>query len=382
MKKLLTVLFTLITLSSFAQDSTAAITPDGQKLGKLLDSTHLDRLWLKGYTVNWLTGVSLSKTSSTETHCSAFAAAFADNLGVYLLRPPQHSQTLLANAQCIWLTDSCTQYGWQKVATALEAQNAADSGYLVVIGYQNPDPYASGHIAVARPDVKSLTLLQAEGPQEAQSGDTNAISISEKLGFSAHPLAFPNGVIYYRHNVNWDSLTLPVSLKDFAATSEGNSVNVSWSTATELNTSHFTVQHSTDGSYFTDIVSVKAIGRGANKYEFTDESPANGINYYRLQSVDKDGAVAFSKIVSASLTINDSRFTIYPNPAKDNVTIKGSHIASVQVIDNSGRVVKVVTLKDATNPTMSVSNLPAGVYHLRIITTEGNVSSAAMMVND
>ena len=175
---------------------------------------------------------------------------------------------------------------------------------------------------------------------------------------------------------------VPVTLTSFTARANNKTVQTNWQTAVELNTDHFVIQHSTDGTSFTDIGTVKAIGRGANKYEFTDESPANGINYYRLQSVDKDGAVAFSKIVSASLTINDSRFTIYPNPAKDNVTIKGSHIASVQVIDNSGRVVKVFTLKDATNPTMSVNNLPAGMYHLRIITTEGNVSSAAMMVND
>jgi len=382
MKKLLFIFSAFITLSSFAQNTTTAITSNGQRLVKLLDSTHLDRLWRRGYTIDWLTGVGLSKTSSSATHCSAFAAAFAYHLGIYILRPPQHSQTLLANAQCIWLTDSCTQCGWKKVATALEAQNAADSGYLVVIGYQSPNANTSGHIAVVRPDVKTLTLLQAEGPQEAQSGDTNSVSIPEKIGFSAHPLAFPNGVIYYRHNINWDSLTLPVTIKEFTATNEGNNIRVSWSTATELNASHFILQHSKDGNSYTEIGTVNAIGTGANDYSFVDNNPDNGSNYYRLVSVDKDGATSYSKVVSASLTINHlSLITVYPNPARDFVTIKGNNIASVQVIDNRGRVVKIVLLHDATNPTLSVSNIAAGLYHLRIVTTDGKVSSIAIMVN-
>jgi len=74
------------------------------------------------------------------------------------------------------------------------------------------------------------------------------------------------------------------------------------------------------------------------------------------------------------------QFTVYPNPAKENVTISGNHIASVQVVDNIGRVVKVISLKDATNPTLSVSSLPAGAYHLRIQTTDGVVSSNQLII--
>jgi len=53
----------------------------------------------------------------------------------------------------------------------------------------------------------------------------------------------------------------------------------------------------------------------------------------------------------------------------------------VQVVDNIGRVVKTVTLKDATNPTLSVGGLPKGVYHLRVQTIDGKVSGANLMVS-
>ena len=176
--------------------------------------------------------------------------------------------------------------------------------------------------------------------------------------------------------------TVPVTLNSFEAEKKDKAVQLNWQTATELNTSHFIIQRSTDGSSFTDIGTVKAIGSGANSYSFTDCPPApqKGVLYYRLQMVGKDGSLSFSKIVSASLAINDSRFTIYPNPAKDNVTIKGNHISSVQVIDNMGRVVKGVSLKDASDPVLSVSSLAAGVYHVRIQTTDGNVSGNQLMI--
>ena len=59
--------------------------------------------------------------------------------------------------------------------------------------------------------------------------------------------------------------------------------------------------------------------------------------------------------------------------------MKGYNIASVQVIDNIGRVVKIVNLKDATNPTLSVNGLQAGVYHLRILTSDGKASAVGMV---
>ena len=172
---------------------------------------------------------------------------------------------------------------------------------------------------------------------------------------------------------------LPVSIKAFTVSIDGNHSVLNWATATELNTSHFNVQHSTDGSNFSNIGNVKAIGNGANSYQFTDKSPANGTNYYRLQSVDKDGSYTYSKVVSALFTINNSPLTIYPNPAKDNITINGNHIASIQVLDNMGRLVSVQSVKDATNPSIAVASLPAGVYHLRIQTTDGSMNTIAFI---
>ena len=92
----------------------------------------------------------------------------------------------------------------------------------------------------------------------------------------------------------------------------------------------------------------------------------------------KETAGRYSLVFKQS-TVDRLPITVYPNPAKSVVTVKGNHIASVQVIDNLGRVVKVVSAKDAMNPAISVNGLPAGVYQLKIQSTDGKVSSIGMV---
>jgi len=84
-------------------------------------------------------------------------------------------------------------------------------------------------------------------------------------------------------------------------------------------------------------------------------------------------------LASAQFTTHYSPLTAYPNPVKDALTINGNHISFLQVIDNLGRVVAVKSFHDATNPTITVSNLLAGIYHLRIQTTDGNLSGVGFV---
>ena len=178
--------------------------------------------------------------------------------------------------------------------------------------------------------------------------------------------------------------TLPVSLNNFIGTASNNNILLKWQTSTEINNSHFIVQHSINGNSFTDIGSVNAIGSGANGYQFTDNNPTNGINYYRLKSIEKGGSFTYSKIVSAKLSTIDSRLStisVFPNPAKSSVTINGNHIASVQVFDNMGRVLKVVSFKDASNPTLSLSEMATGIYNLRVKFIDGNFRRVGFVIN-
>jgi hypothetical protein len=183
------------------------ITAAGHHLAEILDSSNVESLWLSHEHVNWETGEpdrgGEDEGPGFHTHCSAFAASMAKRLGVYLLRPPEHSQRLLANAQAKWLaSDDGKSKGWLELRDAHEAQAEANRGNMVIVVFANPDNRRPGHIAIVRPAEKSLFALEHDGPQIIQAGQHNHTSTVVRIGFANHPGAFPDGVRYYKHELD------------------------------------------------------------------------------------------------------------------------------------------------------------------------------------
>lgn len=184
------------------------ISARGRRLEAVLDGMNVESLWLANEHVNWETGQPDKGPDydgpGRSTHCSAFAAAVSKKLGVYMLRPPDHGQVLLANAQTEWFrTEKGRQAGWRAVGSAEQAQTLANEGSLVVIVYESPDQHKPGHIAVVRPALRSKRLLDENGALITQAGQKNYASTSTKVGFSHHPGAWPQNVEYYAHAVDF-----------------------------------------------------------------------------------------------------------------------------------------------------------------------------------
>jgi hypothetical protein len=175
-------------------------------LSAFLDSLQVDDYWLVGYSVNWFTGAAggsgPNMTLGTDSHCSAFAAAVADLLGIYILRQPDASDINVANNQADWLPTNTA--GWFPIGSMTEAQHLANTGTLAVASYFNPD--GSGHIAVLRGSNRTDASVNTFGPEECQSGDYNYADTNVMTGFSEHPGSFPSNIYYYGHTV-----TYPVS---------------------------------------------------------------------------------------------------------------------------------------------------------------------------
>ncbi len=181
------------------------ITPGGERLAHTLDAMHVDQLWLAGKQVDWRSGRPNGKVYDVpngHTHCSAFVAAAAERLGIYLLHPPEHSSVLLANAQQDWLRSTGTNCGWFAVDSPLKAQRLANQGELVVVTCKNSNPKRPGHIAVVRPSAKDDASIQSEGPEITQAGLHNYIDTNAKEGFKNHPGAFEKQeLLYFAHVV-------------------------------------------------------------------------------------------------------------------------------------------------------------------------------------
>ena len=196
----------LLLFADWARAADPGLPAPGRKLDEFLDSLRVEQNWIAKYRVDWRTGAAsgpLETSEGSHSHCSVFAAAVAERLGIYLLRPPEHPQKLLANAQADWLTGPGGAQGWREIADGAEAQRLANGGELVVAVYKALHEDVSGHIAIVRADEKAPGLVAREGPQITQAGVENFASTTLENGFSHHPGAFARHRIrFFAHAVD------------------------------------------------------------------------------------------------------------------------------------------------------------------------------------
>lgn len=126
---------------------------------------------------------------------------------------------------------------------------------------------------------------------------------------------------------NWvstqDNSPLPIELKSFTATVSGDLINLDWTTAKEINFSHFEIERSVDQNNWKQLGIVQGLGESNSdvNYSFTDRSIPFGVIYYRLKSVDIDGSFEYSPTVKAEHRFKGA-LSIYPNPANGSGKIK------------------------------------------------------------
>ncbi len=176
--------------------------------------------------------------------------------------------------------------------------------------------------------------------------------------------------------------TLPVVLASYEArfTNKKQVLN-SWTTTTEINTSHFNIQRSIDGTTFKTIGTIAAKGFGG--YEFTDnELPTTNDKltiYYRLEIVDKDGSKTYSEVNQLVIRNEKLAINVYPNPAKGFVTIDCKGAKEIMIVDYVGR-----TIQQINNPTehltINTKQWNNGAYFIKAI-IKGEAVVARLVVN-
>jgi len=159
---------------------------------------------------------------------------------------------------------------------------------------------------------------------------------------------------------------LPVNWVDFTANIQNTSVLLQWKTAREVNNDHFEVERSINGSDYTSIGNKepdKSINDSKN-YQFTDNAPNTGINYYRIKQVDHDGKFSYSRVAMVNFKVKMG-IQITPNPVTDFIMISmdaNLNPATIRIFDQGGRLVFNKTNVVLSPIRISVSHLPKGWY--------------------
>lgn len=187
---------------------------------------------------------------------------------------------------------------------------------------------------------------------------------------------------------------LPIELISFTGTQESDFNRIEWVTSAESNLDFFTVERSLDGLGWEGIYSTpgKNIRRVNTAYEFADYGFAgNTINYYRLKQTDKDGTVAYSETVSIEnkAALKTRIENMHPNPTSGDLFFDlytgAKSLASVQIVDITGKVVKDETLQlePGKNELMAdTKGLGEGIYLMKVYLDKAEFNYTAKFIRN
>lgn len=173
---------------------------------------------------------------------------------------------------------------------------------------------------------------------------------------------------------------LPISVTDFNVVRKDNNAFITWTVENQdANADRFVIERSFNGINFTAIgtTPINVNGGSRIEYSYTDlnitGTKNNGIIYYRLRSVDKDGSFVNSDIKNLRLTNKELAMSLYPNPARTftNLTYELAEAAKVTILisDAAGKIVNTLQIngvKGINQKQINVANYPAGMYNFKI----------------
>ncbi|MDX1905923.1 MAG: T9SS type A sorting domain-containing protein [Bacteroidia bacterium] len=189
---------------------------------------------------------------------------------------------------------------------------------------------------------------------------------------------------YYQNN-----LILPVEFISLDAAAVPSGVQLTWSTAAELNNDGFTVQRSVTGADWEALgfVSGQGTTTALSTYTWLDTQSPAGPVYYRLEQRDLDGKTSFSPVVTFMAAPSAEEMILFPNPAPaDDVTLRlyspRDGQAHIVIYDMAGRTVytETASLTARTTHALPISlQQPAGQYLVQV-TAAGITHTARLTV--
>jgi hypothetical protein len=200
--------------------------------------------------------------------------------------------------------------------------------------------------------------------------------VTDNIGCTFTPLTAQSATVTI-------STPLPVTLTDFSATKESGSVLLQWKTTMETNSEKFEIEHSQDGKNWNIAGTRASKGESSAmvKYSFTHNDPAAGENLYRLKMIDKDQTYAYSRIVSVNFD-NLIKSVLYPNPVTDQLFLNSADwhkVSAVEIHNLTGQL--VYSSGKNVSKTISVKDLPVGMYIVSVIQKTGEIHTHKVVVN-
>ncbi len=215
---------------------------------------------------------------------------------------------------------------------AVEGNLGADNGFspsvrsAAILPQRGLDPPQTTYYVGTSIGVYSTTALKGENTNWSQEG---ASEIGDVVVDQVQARAQDGRVIAGTHaNGTYSaSKPIPVELTGFDATVDGQSVHLTWTTASETDNSGFDIEHKHDDGTFEALDFVPGQGTATSpqtyRYEVTEEL-APGRHTFRLRQTDTDGTSQYSEPQRVTLS-PEGRYALTPpapNPFRTTTTMR------------------------------------------------------------
>ena len=172
-------------------------------------------------------------------------------------------------------------------------------------------------------------------------------------------------------------VSLPVHFTYFKVKLTGASVLLEWETSSEQNADKFEIERSDDGVHFKYLGMVAATGAAnvRTTYQYRDNLPLAGDNYYRIKQIDDNGNFTYTPVRMLSLDkLHTLTLLVYPQPANDKLMIRLPSVLNgrnvvLNVINSGGGLEKqLINYNTRTDNSivLPVGQLAKGIYFLHV----------------
>ncbi len=166
-------------------------------------------------------------------------------------------------------------------------------------------------------------------------------------------------------------IAMPVHLVSFDGVCNDKQVQLSWRTASEINSSHFILERSYCGTRWEFVSKINSVGNAAHLSGYSFNDKLDGTNrraYYRLKQVDNDGNYEYSKIIKIEACQREAiDFSIYPNPTQGKINfVYNGNPSQVQYFEICNVIGEVLYTSNQFETSLNISMLPSGVYFVRL----------------
>lgn len=166
------------------------------------------------------------------------------------------------------------------------------------------------------------------------------------------------------------SISLPVGLKSFNASTKDCNAHLDWVSGIEVGFSYYAIERSEDGVHFFEISKVlpKPGEQLEKEYSFVDTKPNSRISYYRLRMVDRDGQSKFSNTVPLKFNCSFENISIFPTQSTGVFNYRlsaGLENSILRVYNSSGQFLLEESTRSLSG-IINLANLASGIYWVKV----------------